>query len=177
MACAYLLLFHTLQIPELLWEQGLHLYLFFSLTLSFMWSWWTMPQHATSQSQVRPCLLPPFPVWENQSYMKLSIKSHYGNQCYHMAMFFPSNLKSMELTGCGYFLLLFKQNSSKICVLIPRGQGKCNTEKERIIRQSLGKPFLPLCLVLKEVGACQLTITSCTKFLPPKGNKESANPS
>lgn len=36
---------------------------------------------------------------------------------------------------------------------------------------------IPLCLVLKEVGACQLNITSCTKFLPQKSNKESASPS
>lgn len=48
--------------------------------------------------------------------------------------------------------MALKQNSSKICVLIPRRQGKCNTEKEHIMLTQ-SSVNIPLCLVLKEVGA------------------------
>lgn len=73
--------------------------------------------------------LTPFLVYENHSYRKLSIKSHYRTLCYHHAMLFPSNLKSMGLTGCGYFLLLLSKTHQRSVYSFPRD--KANALQKR----------------------------------------------
>lgn len=110
-------------------------YISCSLTNGFIWSCWNVPHHPFLPIPDRVLSLTPFPVWGNHCYRKPSIESLYGIMCYNHSMVFPSNLKIDGINRLWLLFIALQQNSSKICMLIPKrltrqmqhrkGAGKC----------------------------------------------------